>query len=237
MDIAEIRRKAREEKSSAAGPASSAPSGAAGDVTPSDPEPKHDLQVGDSPVESDEVFADESEDDGLDKLFSSELSLEPVSAGSSAGAAAPVVVSEDLLHQYLAFNLGREEYALDIRSISEIIKVRDFTDVPRAPGFVLGVISLRGVVVPVYDLMSRLQLGQSVITVNSRIIVCQDDDLMVGLLVDSISQVIKLADDRIEPPPQVLSGLERDMMKGVGRSQGRMIVLLNIANVLQVELT
>jgi purine-binding chemotaxis protein CheW len=137
-------------------------------------------------------------------------------------------------HQYLAFHLGDEEYALDIKQISEIIKVREFTDIPRAPGFILGIISLRGVVVPVFDLRCRLNLGVSEITATTRIVVCQHEDVSVGLLVDSINQVVNLVDDEIEPPPGVLSGLDREMVSGLGRYQKRMIILLNIESVLDV---
>lgn len=139
-------------------------------------------------------------------------------------------------HQYLAFYLGDEEYALDITRISEIIKVREFTDLPRTPRFILGIISLRGVVVPVFDLCQRLNLGASEMSPSSRIVVCQIDDLIAGLLVDSINQVVSLADDEIEPPPGVLSGLDRDMVSGIGRCQGRMIILLNLHSALNVEL-
>ena len=137
--------------------------------------------------------------------------------------------------QYLAFHLGDEEYALDIKRISEIIKVREFTDIPRAPGFILGIISLRGVVVPVFDLRQRLNLGISELMSTSRIVVCQSDDVSVGLLVDSINQVVDLIDEEVEPPPGVLSGLDREMVSGIGRYQSRMIILLNLPSVLYVE--
>lgn len=137
--------------------------------------------------------------------------------------------------QYLAFHLYDEEYALDIGRISEIIKVREFTDIPRAPEFILGIISLRGVVVPVFDLRLRLKLGVSELTSASRIVVCQLDDVTVGLLVDSINQVISLTENEIEPPPGVLSGLDREMVSGIGRYQGRMIILLNLQSALDVE--
>ena len=75
--------------------------------------------------------------------------------------------------QYLGFHLADEEYALDITLISEIIKVREFTDIPRSPEFILGIISLRGVVVPVFDLRRRLNLGSSEIQPTSRIVVSQ----------------------------------------------------------------
>jgi purine-binding chemotaxis protein CheW len=138
--------------------------------------------------------------------------------------------------QYLAFHLGDEEYALDIMRISEIIKVREFTDIPRTPEFMLGILSLRGVVVPVFDLRHRLNLGISELLSTSRIVVCQLGEVTAGLLVDKINQVVNLTDDEVEPPPGVLSGLDREMVFGIGRCQGRMIILLNLQSALNVEL-
>ncbi len=172
---------------------------------------------------------------GLDLLFSvtDEFAL-ATDGPSDEIIESPADAREQASRQYLAFNLGDEEYALDIKQISEIIKVREFTDIPRAPGFILGIISLRGVVVPVFDLRSRLKLGVSELMPTTRIVVCQHEDISVGLLVDSINQVVNLIDDEIEPPPGVLSGLDRDMVSGLGRYQGRLIILLNIESVLDV---
>lgn len=145
--------------------------------------------------------------------------------------------SQDQINrQYLAFHLGDEEYALDIMRISEIIKVKEFTDIPRTPEFMLGIISLRGVVVPVFDLRHRLNLGKSELLSTSRIVVCQLGDVTAGLLVDNINQVVNLTDDEVEPPPGVLSGLDREMVFGIGRCQGRMIILLNLQSALNIEL-
>jgi purine-binding chemotaxis protein CheW len=90
--------------------------------------------------------------------------------------------------------------------------------------------------VPVFDLRRRLNLGESELTPNSRIVVCQLDDMTVGLLVDRIGQVVNLSDDDVEPPPAVLSGLDREMVTGIGRSQGHMIILLNLHSALNIEL-
>lgn len=138
--------------------------------------------------------------------------------------------------QFLAFQLGPEEYALDITRISEIIKPREYTDLPRVPEFILGLISLRGVVVPVFDLRRRFRLGETPPGAAARIVVCREGEVTAGLLVDSINQVIKLSADRIEPPPAVLSGVDRNLVEGVGRYQGRMIILLNLASVLDVAM-
>ena len=87
---------------------------------------------------------------------------------------------------------------------------------------------------PVFDLRQRLNLGISEMLPTSRIVVCQYEDVSVGLLVDNINQVVNFTDDEIEPPPGVLSGLDREMVGGIGRYQGRMIILLNIQSVLDV---
>lgn len=147
--------------------------------------------------------------------------------------------SEDIeedIRQWLAFTLGDEEYALEITSIREIIKLREITDIPRAPEFLLGIISLRGTIIPVFDLKNRLKLGQGEITSDSRIVVCQHKERSAGLLVDRISQVVNLPARQIEPPPAVLSGLDRELVAGVGRHQGKMMILLQLSNVLDAEL-
>lgn len=184
------------------------------------------------------VAVSSHESDGLDRLFAA------VDAFSFAGEDFGLELSDEErgvqageVRQYLTFRLSDEEYALDIARISEIIKVRELTEVPRCPEFVLGVISLRGVIVPVYDLCRRLKLGVSDIRVASRIVVCKADDMTVGFLVDSINQVVSLGDAELEPPPGVLSGLDRDMLTGIGRHEGRMIILLNLQSVLDIDPT
>jgi purine-binding chemotaxis protein CheW len=140
------------------------------------------------------------------------------------------------VYEWLSFPLGREEYALDIDGVSEIIKPREITDIPRVPEFILGVISLRGIIVPVFDLRKRLKLGAGEQTPASRIIVCQQGDRTAGLLVDSINQVVRMPVSSVEPPPAVFSGVDRELLAGVGRMQGRMLILLSLANVLNAEL-
>ena len=239
MDIAEIRKKAKAQKKP--------------DELVVDPAPQQEalpeaeefdlLDAGEGDVDAvgtELSFIDvpDSSSDGpsaLDLLFAATEEFALATDGSSDDVIeSPADAREQASRQYLAFHLGDEEYALDIRRISEIIKVREFTDIPRAPGFILGIISLRGVVVPVFDLRCRLNLGVSELMPTTRIVVCQHEDVSVGLLVDSINQVFNLIDDEVEPPPGVLSGLDREMVSGLGRYQGRMIILLNIESVLDV---
>ena len=139
-------------------------------------------------------------------------------------------------HQWLTFSLGNEEYALDIEAVSEIIKPREVTDIPRVPDFIRGIISLRGIIVPVFDLRGRLKLGTVESGPATRIIVCHLEEKMAGFMVDSINHVVNIPRSRIEPPPTVLSGLDRDFVEGVGRVDGRMLILLHLSNVINAEL-
>lgn len=238
MDIAEIRKKAKGKTGSPVGkqpakpfvenlpePASGSPAGYL---------PEDDVKGWASPVDSAGKVDAAS---GLDRLFAGTDNLQFATEDAYQTTLTSQEAQDDAgFNQFLAFQLGSEEYALDINRISEIIKPREYTDIPRVPEFVLGLISLRGVVVPVFDLRRRFRLGQAQLTSTSRIVVCKEGDVMAGLLVDSIKQVIKLAGDRIEPPPAVLSGVDRSLVEGVGRYQGRMIIILNLVNVLDVAM-
>lgn len=181
-------------------------------------------------VESDEV-------DPLDALFSfqQEGGLSVSENYLQALVADDDVVDENI-EQWLTFSLGDEEYALSIESVSEIIKPREVTDIPRVPDFISGIISLRGIIVPVFDLNRRLNLGSSEMGSASRIIVCQDSERLAGFIVDSINQVVNVPVDKIEPPPTVLSGLDRDFVEGVGRVEDRMLILLHLSHVINAEL-
>ncbi|WP_305041844.1 chemotaxis protein CheW [Geoalkalibacter sp.] len=139
--------------------------------------------------------------------------------------------------EWLTFSLGNEVYALDINGVAEIIKPREVTEIPRVPPYVLGIISLRGLIVPVFDLKRRLRLGAAEQTATSRIIICQDKDLSAGLLVDSITQVVRIAERNIEPPPSMLPDLDADLVEGVGRHQGSFLILLNLDGILRAGVT
>ncbi len=153
-----------------------------------------------------------------------------------AGLQESAAEAGEALRQWLTLSLGVETYALDINQISEIIKPREVTEIPRTPDFILGLISLRGIIVPVFDLGRRLHLAPTQLGPAARIIVCHAEGRSAGLLVDRISQVVKLPEDSIEPPPPVLSGLDRDLLTGVGRHQERMLILLHLPSVLNAEL-
>jgi purine-binding chemotaxis protein CheW len=137
-------------------------------------------------------------------------------------------------HEVLAFSLGGEEYALDILRIREIIKLRPITEVPRAPSFILGIISVRGQVLPVMDLRLRLRLPARPPTPAARILIATRDGEAQGLLVDQVRQVVRMRDEEVEPPPPMLVGAEGgECIGGVGRPfPGTMLILLALDAVL-----
>jgi len=174
-------------------------------------------------------------DDRLDQLFSWVPQAEDLLLESSATAAAAGKKVDAMARRWLAFSLGSEDYALDISMIREILKPREITEIPRVPEFLLGIISLRGNIIPIFDLKKRLGLGVATIDQDSRIIVCQEGDRMAGLLIDRITQVTSIQEEEIEPPPAIFSSRDRALLDGVGRVQGNVLILLNIANILTVD--
>jgi purine-binding chemotaxis protein CheW len=172
--------------------------------------------------------------DRLDELFSWVPEAEELPLESSATAAAGKRV-DATARRWLAFSLGSEDYALDISMIREILKPREITEIPRVPEFLLGIISLRGNIIPIFDLKRRLGLGVATIDQDSRIIVCQEGDRLAGLLIDRITQVTSIQEEGIEPPPAIFSGRDRALLDGVGRVQGNVLILLNVANVLTID--
>lgn len=141
--------------------------------------------------------------------------------------------------QYLSFWLGDEAFALDIRNVREIIQHGPMTSVPLMPAFVRGVINLRGAVVPVIDLNARF--GRAPAQVGKKTCVVIFDALRdgerteLGLMVDAVSEVVDLADDAIEPPPNFGTSVRRDFIHGLGRLGERFLILLEPDKAFDVE--
>ncbi|WP_432823556.1 chemotaxis protein CheW [Trichloromonas sp.] len=234
MDLADIRKKAKTQKKNDADVGrvaqKSAPSIQGVPVAEHPPMPQ---AAGPTVMPAAQI---QSCTDAIQELFDCPFQIDLVEEGNRHDITRKQLEEKSNSRQWLTFSLCSEEYAIDIESVNEIIKPREVTDIPRVPGFMLGIISLRGIIVPVYDLSCRLGLGEVEISQLSRVIVCQHEDKMIGLLVDSITQVVKINEKKIEPPPAVLSGLKREFVSGIGRYQGRMLIRLNLKNVLNPEL-
>lgn len=140
------------------------------------------------------------------------------------------------VEEYLCFRVAHEEYAISIMAIKEIIKPREVTEVPRMPQFISGVISLRGVVIPVMDMRARLSMPASQLTGRERIVVLKVDAGFCGIFVDEVVQVARVKKSCIEAPPAILDGIDREFVSGLGRFDNRMLILLNLATVLDIAI-
>jgi purine-binding chemotaxis protein CheW len=134
--------------------------------------------------------------------------------------------------KYLSFALGREEYGLEILKVQEINSLMDITPVPRTPSYVRGVINLRGRLIPVINLRGRFQMPSVEEDEKTCIIVVQvqhdDRQVTVGLVVDEVSEVVKIGDGQIVPPPSCGGGMEEaDFICGMGRLEGGDLILLD----------
>jgi purine-binding chemotaxis protein CheW len=137
------------------------------------------------------------------------------------------------LRELLAFRLAGEEYAIDIGSIEEIVKPRPATEVPFAPAYCPGLVSLRGKIVTLIDLRKRLGLEAEAPGRTARIIVARDAGRVVGLLVDQVTGVVRLAPGAIESTPVVVGGVDGEFVSGLGRVDERLVILLNLSRVLE----
>jgi len=134
--------------------------------------------------------------------------------------------------EYLAFVLAGDTYAVQIAYIAEILKPPPVTEVPRAPRDVLGVMSVRGRLVTVIDLRRRFRLNESHADRKTRILLVETGDEQIGLLVDEVLQVYRLADAEIEPA-QVLGGDQPAHIAGIGRPEGALLILIDLKPILE----
>jgi purine-binding chemotaxis protein CheW len=139
------------------------------------------------------------------------------------------------LLQLVTFSIGDEEFGVDILKVQEIIRTMDITKVPRAPEFVEGVINLRGKVIPIIDLRKRFGITAREHDKHTRIIVIEINSMIVGFVVDSVSEVLRIPAGTVEPPPPVVSGLESEYISGVGKLEDRLLILLDLNRLLSGE--
>lgn len=141
--------------------------------------------------------------------------------------------------QYLTFSLGNEVYALGILNIKEIIDYGHLTDVPMMPSFVRGVINLRGSVVPVIDLKARFGKGFSDIAKRTAIVIieaaCDHGWQYIGIIVDTVNEVVDISQQDIEPPPSYGAEIHLDFISGMAKHGEGFIILLNVNRVLTAD--
>jgi purine-binding chemotaxis protein CheW len=153
---------------------------------------------------------------------------------SDAGASAGVDQQ-----QYLTFVLGGEAYAMGILAIKEIIEYGNLTEVPRMPPFIRGVINLRGAVVPVIDLSARFGKQATKVTRRTCIVIIEvasgEETQDVGVMVDAVNAVLEIPPQEIEPPPSFGANIRTDFISGMGKVNGKFVIILNVQNVLSVD--
>ena len=138
----------------------------------------------------------------------------------------------DLL-QLVTFNIAEEEFGVDILSVQEIIRLMQITTVPRAPTCIEGVINLRGKVIPVIDMRKRFNLPAIDRDSRTRIIVMEFGSKIVGFLVDAVSEVLRIPASTVESAPAVVSGVGSEYIKGVGKLDDRLLILLDLDSLLE----
>jgi len=244
MDFLEIRKKAKQAKAAER-------SGTGGPAHPASPEPppgfskepevslaREALEAPAQPATApatapSAALVPSAKADPLDEFFyrPEEGSAELAELGGDPEVATTVV--EEAMREFLGFRLGEQDYAVELAQIREIVKLPPITEVPRTPPEVAGVMSLRGEVMPVFDLRRRLRLKSAPARPGraARVVIVDLGEGPAGLLVDAVNGVARLRDAAIEPPPPGL-GIETDYLVGIGRQKDRMYVLLNLAAVL-----
>ena len=138
-------------------------------------------------------------------------------------------------HEYLTFTLGSEEYGVDILKVQEIRGYDQVTRLPGAPDFVKGAINLRGLIVPVVDMRMKCQLSQATYDDTTVMIVLSIAGRTIGIVVDSVSDVLRLQPDQLRAVPDLGSAIDRKFLMGLGVVDERMLILLDIERLMTSE--
>ncbi len=158
----------------------------------------------------------------------------------SAGGRSPATRDKDIVavaheKQLVVFSLANEYYGLDITVVESIIRMEPVTVVPHAPMFIEGVINMRGEILPVVELSRRFGLPKGEETKETRIIVVEVGDLRVGMVVDAVTEVLRVSEDIIEPPSALVTSLETAFISGIAKIPDRLVILLDLEKILSAE--
>lgn len=138
-------------------------------------------------------------------------------------------------NQLVVFDLANEQYGVDIAAVEGIIKMQAITAVPRAPEFVEGVTNLRGKVLPVIDLRRRFGLPRGDGGKDMRIVVVEMGGVTVGIVVDGVSEVLRVSTEAIEPPSPIVTTVDSAFIRGIAKISDRLVILLDIGKVLSFQ--
>lgn len=134
--------------------------------------------------------------------------------------------------QLVIFRLYGEEFGVEITKVREIVKPREITKLPNVVDFVEGVTNLRGEVIPIIDLKKRFGIEATDMTDDSRIIIVDISDNRVGLVVDDVTEVLRIPEADIDPPPRTIAGLKAEYIQGIGKVGERLLILLDVDKIL-----
>lgn len=137
--------------------------------------------------------------------------------------------------QLVVFSLGREEFAVEVTQVREIMRMEEITRMPKSPHFVEGIINLRGQIIAVVELAKRLNLEAGERGGDTRIIVVEAEDIKVGMIVDSVSEVLRIGADTVEPSPTLAADVSAAYLRGVVKLDNRLIILLDLTKVLSLQ--
>ncbi|WP_062047967.1 chemotaxis protein CheW [Bacillus sp. JCM 19034] len=135
----------------------------------------------------------------------------------------------------IVFQLGDEEYAIEVDYIQSIERMQPVTRIPRTFPFVTGVMNLRGVITPIINLRTRFGLQEKEYDDSTRILVIHQDEMEMGFIVDGANDVIDVPVEKIEPTPEVVGGVEAEYLRGVVKIEKRLFTLLNLEKVIDVS--
>lgn len=135
-------------------------------------------------------------------------------------------------NQLVVFRLGEEEYGMDILGVKEIIRYQKTVKMPDTPDFVEGIINYRDSVVPIMDLSKRFRLAGKGLSDTTRVIIVNMGGRQVGLMVDQVEEVLRISEGSIEATPEMATGVDRQYIRGIGKLEGRLIIILDVGRVL-----
>ena len=137
--------------------------------------------------------------------------------------------------QLVTFRVGGEEFGLDVFQVHEILRYSEPTPMPKAPAFVEGVLDVRGALIPVVDLRKRFELHEVAYGDDTRIILVDFQGERLGLIVDEVSEVLRVPETAVQPPPQYVRGLAAEFIRGIVRMENRLVVLLDLERILSSQ--
>ncbi|MFD0879516.1 chemotaxis protein CheW [Variovorax dokdonensis] len=156
-------------------------------------------------------------------------------AAHAAGMPPGMTAGADGRQEFLSFTLGEEEYGIDIQKVQELRGYEAVTRIANAPDFIKGVVNLRGIIVPIIDMRLKFSLGTPSYDQFTVVIVLNIGGRVVGMVVDSVSDVITLAPEQIRPAPEMGAALDTDYLVGLGTVNDRMLILVDIEKLMSSD--